>query len=232
MCGILVLATGTQELETTTVSTHVQAPHDASALFSVIRWATSKQVGYIENLLTTYGLHTDQYDRLWKLLESHRLWEQAKDTEDRDGRPMPFQQASNSIDYIKRQVEKHGLKPVAVSQAPAKAASPSIPAGYYAIPSKTGNNDLDFFRIDRPADGKYAGRTFVKRIIGGQPDVQVRGSEATTALQAIFTAGIIESGQLYGRTIGRCGKCHTHLTDEASRERGFGPWCWAQRVAG
>lgn len=111
---------------------------------------------------------------------------------------------------------------------PERQPYPQVKAGHYAVPSLTGNNDLDFFRVDRPTDGPYRGRTFVKRIIGGRPSVAVRGVTARQALEAILAFGEDKATTVYGQEIGRCGKCNRHLTDETSRARGIGPDCWAQ----
>lgn len=102
---------------------------------------------------------------------------------------------------------------------------PEVPEGYFAVPSRTGNNDLDFFSVDRPSEGRWAGYVFVKRVIGGHVDTPVRGSEARLALEAIVEYGIEEAGVLYGREIGRCYVCNRTLTDEVSREMGIGPTC-------
>jgi hypothetical protein len=93
------------------------------------------------------------------------------------------------------------------------------------VESATGNNDLDFYRVDRPTEGRWAGRTFVKRIIGGNPDIQVRGAEARNALNRILAAGPDDAKKKYGQEIGQCGECNRHLTDETSRELGIGPVC-------
>lgn len=104
---------------------------------------------------------------------------------------------------------------------------PDVAAGYYAVESLSGNNDLDFFRVDRPTEGRWAGYTFVKRVIGGRPDVAVRGAQARKALDAILSAGTREAAIRYGQEIGRCGVCNRHLTDEESRAFGIGPHCRA-----
>jgi hypothetical protein len=105
-----------------------------------------------------------------------------------------------------------------------------VPEGHYATPSRTGANDLDFWRIDRPTEGRWAGRVFVKRVIGGKADTPVRGAEAVAALQAITADHPHHAMVLYGQEIGRCGRCNRHLTDDASRQRGLGPEC--AKVAG
>jgi hypothetical protein len=100
-----------------------------------------------------------------------------------------------------------------------------VPEGHYATPSATGNNDLDFWRVDRPTEGRWAGRVFVKRVIGGRADQAVRGAEAIDALRAICADHPHHAMVLYGQEVGRCGRCNRHLTDEASRQRGLGPDC-------
>lgn len=100
-----------------------------------------------------------------------------------------------------------------------------IPAGHYAVPSLTGNNDLYFFRVDRPTEGPWQGRYFVKRVIGGKPDSKVRGKTVLEAMQAIRKADPDKAAILYGQEIGRCFRCNRHLTDETSRALGIGPDC-------
>lgn len=107
----------------------------------------------------------------------------------------------------------------------AYAPLPDVPAGHYATPSRTGTNDLDFWRVDRPTEGTYAGRTFVKRVIGGHPDTNVRRDEVRAALEAIMAAGIEAARTRYGVEVGSCWKCNRHLTDEESRRLGIGPDC-------
>jgi hypothetical protein len=127
--------------------------------------------------------------------------------------------AHKAIDWLK------GQPRVGRESAPSANPYPDVPAGHYAIPSLTGNNDLDFFRVDRPTEGKWSGRTFVKRVIGGHPDTPIRGSEARKVLNAILEAGVDEAGRRYGQEVGRCRRCNRHLTDETSRQLGIGPDC-------
>jgi len=109
--------------------------------------------------------------------------------------------------------------------ATGKLNFPDVPEGHYAVASETGNNDLDFFRVDRPTEGKWAGRTFVKRVVGGKPDFGVRGEAAVKVCERIVAAGVREAALLYGQEIGRCCRCNRHLTDEDSRAFGMGPDC-------
>jgi hypothetical protein len=104
-------------------------------------------------------------------------------------------------------------------------ARSKVPEGYYAVPSATGNNDLDFFSVDRPTEGRWAGLVFVKRIIGGRDETRMSMAQQHSALESIDKAGIETSAALYGQTIGRCYRCNRTLTDEVSRELGIGPTC-------
>lgn len=109
---------------------------------------------------------------------------------------------------------------------------PDVPEGHYAIPSLTGNNDLDFFRVDRPTEGSYAGKTYIKRVIGGHPDKNIRFGQFRPVLEAILKFGVDESGLLYGQKIRACRFCNRHLTVFASRQLSCGPDCAAQRGMG
>jgi hypothetical protein len=124
-----------------------------------------------------------------------------------------------------RKAQRVADKAAAQPQVAPTTRYPDVPAGRYAVRSATGNNDLDFFRVTRPEEGPWAGRTFVKRVIGGHEDTPVRGAEARKALQAIVDAGITEAGILYGQEVGCCFKCHIHLTRSYSRAMGYGPDC-------
>lgn len=111
------------------------------------------------------------------------------------------------------------------AKATAPTNLPDVPEGHYAIPSTTGNNDLDFFRVDRPTDGKWAGYTFLKRVVGGKPDLPVARAQRAEVLQRIVDTGIYASRKQYADAIGRCYACNRHLTDETSRALGIGPEC-------
>lgn len=136
-------------------------------------------------------------------------------------------EASRVITWLKTlPVQGSASKPTSSPAQPATAQPlPDVPEGHYAVASRTGNNDLDFFRVDRPTEGRWTGRTFVKRVIGGKPDHPVRGAETRLALEAIVAAGVEASAVLYGQEIGRCYRCNRHLTDETSRALGIGPDC-------
>lgn len=174
--------------------------------FFGFRGPSEKQLNFLVQLLTESGVEPD-------------MAELKKLTGGKDG--TASQEIDRLLDARKRKANAGG------SAAPQREPYPDVPAGHYAVPSLTGNNDLDFFRVDRPTEGTWKGRTFVKRVIGGHPDTSVRGVTAVKALKAILAQGIDEARTDYGTHIGRCWKCNRHLTDETSRALGIGPDCRA-----
>lgn len=106
--------------------------------------------------------------------------------------------------------------------------------GRYAVASLTGNNDLDFFKVDVPDKGNWAGYLFVKRILGGGANGESRTERVSKATALGWLAKldcdatVQQSMAIYGQAIGVCGKCGRELSDEMSRARGIGPDCYAR----
>lgn len=175
--------------------------------------ATAAQVGFIRSLASerVVPIAGKDQNEAWRI----RIVECAQ-----GGKAVTKSEASDAITWLKDQPKQ---PTVAIKSGPLEV--PDVPAGHYAVSSATGNNDLDFFRVDRPTEGQWAGRTFVKRVIGGHPDFAVRGAQAKAALEAILEADPAKAAQRYGQEIGRCFKCNRHLTDETSRALGIGPEC-------
>lgn len=98
---------------------------------------------------------------------------------------------------------------------------PDVPAGRYAVDTEEGH--LAFYRVDRPTEGAWAGRTFVK-VQASDELHPVRGGAAASVLRKIAVDPAAASLR-YGREIGSCGVCGRTLTDEDSRARGIGPIC-------
>ncbi len=180
---------------------------------------TEKQVAYLRKLLAER-----------EGVEAAELVRQALNTA-RDARQLTRATVSAAIESLLLIKRPQGASSGSSCQGMAayEQAQPGdllyVPEGHYATPSRTGANDLDFWRVDRPAEGRWAGRVFVKRVIGGRADQAVRGAEAVAALQAITADHPHHAMVLYGQEIGRCGRCNRHLTDDASRARGLGPDC-------
>ncbi len=108
---------------------------------------------------------------------------------------------------------------------------PDCPEGRYALPSATGANDLDFYRVDRPTEGQWAGRVFVTRVLGGHstldPALRVPRWAVRSVLERIVAAGPREAAMRYGQELGHCGRCGRSLTDDQSRTIGLGATCAA-----
>jgi len=109
-----------------------------------------------------------------------------------------------------------------------------IPAGFYATPSRTGNNDLDFWRVNVPANGKWAGYSFASRVLGGGTWDQIRteklpNMQQRLALLAIREAGIEAAAQAFIDETHCCRDCGKMLTDETSRAAGRGKVCRSRK---
>jgi hypothetical protein len=120
------------------------------------------------------------------------------------------------------------FKNIAAGTSPEiRKSSDPVEPGHYAIESRTGNNDLDFFRV-KAGKGKWAGRFFVDRIIGGHPEQGITWQEAKLVLAALERLGVegrLRARVRYAQEIGSCYRCNRHLTDETSRQLGIGPEC-------
>lgn len=226
---------------TGSVATDTMARPDYSSRRSggqgpITRFASEKQVKFITDLLLQREIPVNlsgMAELLWAQCEAHDIDVRTPG----DGTRMPADIARSALDILTQlpkkqsQVEQDRWKrdenkaatrqPVRFPDIPATSY---VPAGHYAVPSLTGNNDLDFFRVDRPMEGKWAGYIFVKRVIGGRPNAPVRGQKAREALVAISKNPEAAALQ-YATELGRCSKCNRHLTDELSRQLGMGPEC-------
>lgn len=207
----------------TTAATPAYAEHAASGASQPSTrpgYATEPTIRYLTDLLGNRVIPAELTlitETLWKQCEAHDI----DLLNPGDGTRMLARSASQGIELLKP-LPRKAATPTPDS---GQSATYAVPAGHYATPSRTGNNDLDFWRVDRPEQGQWAGRVFVKRVIGGHPNTPVRGSERSAALAAIAEYGADKAGTLYGTELGRCSKCNRHLTDETSRELGIGPEC-------
>lgn len=120
-------------------------------------------------------------------------------------------------------------------QLPAVAAFKDVPAGYYATISRTGTNDLDFWRVRKGTRGRWAGFSFAERVLGGGEGagkprtVELDNIHQRLALQAIAEAGVDEAKKAFADNMGHCSDCGLPLTDEVSRRFGKGPTCREKR---
>lgn len=173
------------------------------------RPATDKQKSYIVALLKKHTGYREEF----ALRVSAAI---VADT-------LPIGKASDIIEYLKA---KPLATPTEIATTTVEALK-VVPDGHYAVASTRVGQDLDFFRVDNPDKGPYAGKTFVKHVIGGRPETRIPFKLQGDVLKRIVDAGINEAAVLYGKEIGRCYVCNRELTDELSRSLGIGPHCRA-----
>jgi hypothetical protein len=134
--------------------------------------------------------------------------------------------ASRLIDQLKQQPWKDRSGEAPSTTTP-KVRWPDIPAGRYAAHTAdlSGNhtNLTNFYKVDRPTEGAFAGRTFVK-LLASDEEHPVRGEAAREVLE-IIAKDVTGYLRLYGQLIGSCGHCGRTLTDDESRAYGVGPKC-------
>lgn len=144
-------------------------------------------------------------------------------------------QADGIISYLRRCPDLPRPRTTEETMAPTTAAQPAqepravisdIPEGFYATSSRTGNNDLDFWKVH--VTGK--GFRKVKRVIGGGDEkyprlLDISNQEGGAALGAILRTGIDKARKDYADNQQRCMRCGLHLTDEDSRAARMGPVC-------
>ena len=122
---------------------------------------------------------------------------------------------SDKIDWLKTQ-------PKLQQNSGGSLERHNVPAGRYAV---TGNdNQTVFVKVDRPTEGQWAGRIFVK-IQAGDDLHRTSRTTADALLGKIAADGVQAAMLRYGREIGSCGHCGRTLTNEESRAAGIGPVC-------
>lgn len=173
--------------------------------------ATERQISYIESLLSERDLAVEQRPkflaRLTRLASDHR-----------EVAELSKEKASALIEYLQ------GLPVIKVDRKLTSAApiSPAeVPAGHYAM---LVNDSMVFVQVDRPVEGKWAGRVFVS-LQHGDESTLVNQAATRSMLAMIREQGVIECSIRYGREIGKCGVCHRRLTNAESRAAGIGPVC-------
>jgi len=124
--------------------------------------------------------------------------------------------AHNLIDVLVTRPKLHAAPAPVVEVAP-------FPAGFYAVSVPGDAQELAFFELDIPTEGRWAGRVFLSQLASDER-YPVRGARRTTVM-ALIAEDYKAAGARFGQTIGRCCRCHRTLTDEASRAAGIGPDC-------
>jgi Family of unknown function (DUF6011) len=108
------------------------------------------------------------------------------------------------------------------------AQSPQVANGRYALRDEADpENAIKFYRVNTPTEGHWVGRTFIDRM-ASDDRYPVRSAKQRQAILAAIATDPIGAAQLYGREIGRCGRCAKTLTRVVSRAFGIGPDCAEQ----
>jgi len=161
--------------------------------------ATDRQLSFINSLLAEREIGDDHAARLRRMIENGELSKRV---------------ASDGIEWLKRQPAKN------VTTTTVQTPTADVPAGRYAIEI---DGTVKFYRVDKPTEGRWAGRTFVS--VQASDDFHpVRGAAANPILRAIAVdpkAATIR----YGHALGVCGQCGRTLTNEESIAAGIGPIC-------
>lgn len=151
--------------------------------------------------------------------------------------PLTEAQARRVCSYLARRIELPGQGPAARQVPPPMSAFRALAVGFYATPSQTGNQDFDFWKVTRPESGKWAGLTFVRRVLGGGTGSEMRTERIENmpqrvACQAIVDYGTEQAQAKFAELLDRCVDCGRWLTNDLSRERKRGPECFGRSLAG
>jgi hypothetical protein len=155
------------------------------------------------------------------LLSQHEWPDQITE---QDLRAMERRQVSRLIERIKGSPKK-------ATQAD---TLPDVPAGRYAILSTHPNPDdnsesaaYDFYQVDKPTEGRWAGRVFVSQLFGAPGTYHKERITSARAKKVLAKIGSNpeKASLAYGRESGVCGICSSPLTNKASLDAGIGPIC-------
>jgi hypothetical protein len=171
-----------------------------------VRRATDKQIQLIIDLLSERDLMSEDRPKFKARLIELATSAHAVERLDREA-------ASNLITYL------FGLPQFGTTHEP--DAFTTVTAGHYAV---LRDGEVCFVRVDRPTEGKWAGKVFVS-LQHGDDYTRMGRQAGFTMLGYIVDQGVLECSVRYGREIGRCGVCHRTLTNPESREAGIGPKC-------
>lgn len=213
--------------------------------------ATPRQVDYIrEVLLPKYLVHPNHQSRLLETIEQGRL---AKDVASQTIdwiKRQPLRPAEvvvpteqETIDRMQAEMENYDgeaagygtpaspspIHTVTQSANPWPSAVDSIAPGRYAIEwydgdESDGRTVVKFYKVDKPTEGRWAGRTFVN-VQASDEFYPVRNPSTRQEILTLIARDPKAAMLRYGQELGHCGHCGRTLTDETSRALGIGPVC-------
>lgn len=102
-----------------------------------------------------------------------------------------------------------------------------LPEGKFATVGVTGADRVEFWSIEKPQEGRWAGRTFINGLTGAPGDWRKsRPSRAVMeAVADIIRADPQKAATLFGYKTKTCGKCSSPLSRVQSRAAGYGKTC-------
>lgn len=136
-------------------------------------------------------------------------------------RPMLEAMEKDEVSGVINLLKTFSLKPGASSGR----KQYTMPEGRYALQ----DNDAkwSFFQVDKPDKGRWAGYTFIKRLIGAPGQYRKETVQATVRYSILDRIERDPKKAMvdYGLQSGVCGRCASPLTDPDSLTRGLGPVC-------
>jgi hypothetical protein len=105
------------------------------------------------------------------------------------------------------------------------ADMPQVPAGRYALRDAE-TNEVKFYIVDKPTEGRWAGRTFVS-VQASDDKHPVKSPTIRNSILRRIAKDPKAAMLLYGTELKHCGNCGRTLTNAESRARGIGPDCAA-----
>ena len=113
----------------------------------------------------------------------------------------------------------------------ASDALADLPKSFYAVPSLFANNALTDLHVENDllfvVIDEFRGTRYMRQVLGSVGDFNRSRMSArdVRAIANILKADPMSYITLFGEHFSVCGKCGARLTDERSREAGFGPEC-------
>jgi hypothetical protein len=107
---------------------------------------------------------------------------------------------------------------------PASPQAPQVADGSYALNTDDVDHPVRFFEVKA---GRKPGVVFVDEYASDNR-YPVRDAQRRTMILTAIAADPFEAGKRYADEFGHCARCHRGLTDQDSRDRGYGPDCWAK----
>ena len=195
------------------------------------RYATLDQIKYLEDLLTQNKLYDGHYDRLWSILEAHRIDLRTPG----DGTRMERDTASAAIDWMKRQIAKAAGPVTYIDRA---AGGNKQAAGLYLVPATPTAVRFGVYRKDGTVyvvkPNKTGTKVYAKKLVESAPRMTEAGEVVDFELE--YAPGMVyklteadrvplaDAKDLMTR-YGKCIVCSRHLKAAKSVEAGIGPVC-------